>query len=647
VPEGNPLTPYGVPIAAMYPRFYIAALGSGLHLLAEPRRLRLGTTNNTESRETALEIKFATRQGWPMLHNFADEVRYELGASFLREHVADERLAATAEILYVVAADPADMATAALPVIYIEIKVENPAAESARVAYELRTRHGFDGYLGQYETYEVSELSAPGAVGIRNGQEVSEVALFCPDGYEDVSLRRGGSGGAEALTFHAELGPGESATRLFCLTAVRHTEALHESTAEGQPVRPFVHEYRRRVADVEPARVLERYSAVLEANAALERRLTLLPPAVQEVTFVSLACWRANTWYVLDPDSGEKLFLQSEYMEKPGFYNTMDVIYNSSSFLLLTNPGLLRMQLQHALDYNEPGIRYIQHDIGRTGEGALDNHLTRYSTYHREWRMWPMDAENTANFLLLLHACVYSSSDASLPRDRWDEVTALAEFLAECDTDGDGYLEEHTSTTFDCGFVDSSTYISIKVAAAYLATAALADRLGKADEAALWRNKGEGAFAAIVRTGWRDDGFILAKGDEDHCSTQTLNALLYPLLTGLSIPLERKKVSIELERAKAIPPNRHTMRMNDFQGVTWISQIMWFGIIDRLTNPGSDWIERAAKHYLAFLHGPHVDDVAPFEAIDTDGSRALQCGYSRPVCAAALLWALEREGQNT
>jgi len=212
--------------------------------------------------------------------------------------------------------------------------------------------------------------------------------------------------------------------------------------------------------------------------------------------FLSIAfqSWMLNTWWAVS-DGGDEWFSEMEGYCR--YQSTIDVSYNTALIYYELWPELLKMQFDE-WEFFAQDKKLIMHDLGslQTLSG------TEYS----------MPVEENANYLLMLHHYIAVTGDRSVFLKRKQLVHNLAKFIADADTNGDGFPEEGTYNTYERKLpnplgAEGVVYVAVKAYAAMQAAGELALESGDDELVKLCREYSGKFKKTFDARAWRGDHY--------------------------------------------------------------------------------------------------------------------------------------------
>ncbi|HJN15759.1 MAG TPA: malectin domain-containing carbohydrate-binding protein, partial [Armatimonadota bacterium] len=521
---------------------------------------------------------------------------------------------------------PEDLKLSTAPYIRLDASVRDTRGAGAKGrVFVAQGGHGdqkltplsADGYVGW--TYEITQFGLP-TEQIWAAEAGPDISVFDGEAsigqaavpLEDDTRDRDTDGRVivpvllwqplRGLTWDFELGPGESAEKSFAYVGWCESPVLY--TYERNLYFKYL-EYFDTPTDVVKYVYDERATADRRAKLFESTVLDMegLPPEYADFFSFAFQSYAMNTWYMSDA-------LGDWYSCWEGcckFHSTVDVEYNQWPFYLHYWPELARLTLDAWADHELDGV--MPHDMGmglEIGDMVYPHH---------------MEVEEGTNYVLLLFAYWRATGDSDTVRKHLALSERLMAFVAECDTDDDGFPEEGTSNTIDQGsrviqHAPKQVYLAVKALAAWRALAAMAEATGEvkiaeenADRAALvastLREKAwlDTHYAIALQPEPRrqpeprygddnwygDDGMgpgMGARGGQSSYAPQPVsgwdghsiyagNGLLFPFSYGLAVDMDVSRVRQDLLASTEATLKRYGSPHTDREGNTWISQNIW------------------------------------------------------------------------
>jgi hypothetical protein len=374
-----------------------------------------------------------------------------------------------------------------------------------------------------------------------------------------------------------------------------------------------------------------------------------LSKAHQDLIAFSFQSYLSNTWWLARPRGGDWFGVWEGVCR---YHSTVDVEYNAGLVYLALWPKLLEMQIRQWSRYAKDaggGAAWMSHDVG----GDL---WVGRQVYDHE-----MEVEESANFVLMLHALWRWTGRDALLRRHVGLVRRLAEFVLRADTQGDGIPDQGVANTVDDAspavqYARKQTYLAVKSLAALQMAAEMAhargeDRLGlrcmrrvRKIRRTLDRRAWLGDHYAVclerdlagLKDAWAKRPFPAGElGGWDAYSIYTANGMLYPSLVGRNIDMdpERLRSDLAAAAAAALTPFGCTHSSHDRSNL-WVSQNLWRDYcaaylgIDMLDNVDRYWAFQTWDNT-----GPHAPGF-----VDTYGGNNL-CYYPRGIVSIGVLFA--------
>lgn len=310
-----------------------------------------------------------------------------------------------------------------------------------------------------------------------------------------------------------------------------------------------------------------------------------------ELNLLSLAfqSFLSNTWWTNFED--KEWF--SVWEGNCAYHSTIDVEYNVSPFYIMLWPQLLKMQLSAWSKAIKPG-GYMPHDLGK----FLVVETMEYSH--------DMEVEESCNFILIALAYFKVTNDIEFLKEIYPTMKTLANYIKNADTTDNGFADQGTKNTFDDAGVavqmsKEQTYLGIKALNSYLAIIEFAKTLGDDSTVDMCQTKIEQINNTVNEKAWLGDHFAVCidksgkgikaswTGEDvaeniegcDAYSIYAVNGILYPLMCGLSIPMDMDKLRQDIKNANIKSKTRYGCKhsSDDNTGHIWMSQNIWKDMI--------------------------------------------------------------------
>jgi len=471
-----------------------------------------------------------------------------------------------------------------------------------------------------------------------DGRQMVPVALWQP---------------VDGLGWHFRLEPGGTARQTFV-----HVGWCAEPVLEA-PERRYAFKYLEYFRS--PVEVL-RYA--LDEREAIDRRTRLfeqtilgvagLPPEYADFYSLAFQSWVMNTWYM--SDAGGDWFSVWEGCCK--FHSTVDVEYNTMPFYLQYWPELARLTLDEWAAHERDGV--MPHDMGMGFEvGPMQ--------YPH-----PMEVEEATNFVLLLAAYWRATGDGETVTRHLAVADRLMDYVAKCDTDGDGFPERGTANTVDQGSTaiqhgPKQVYLAVKSLAGWHAVEAMARAAGDVGLAQKHADRAARVATTLRDEAWLDDHYVIALrptrpapggavGEDfrrgayydgmggpggwaagpgngytpeppagwDGYSIYAANGLLYPLAYGPAVPIDADRMRADLLSATGRTLKRYGSPHTDREGNTWISQNLWRDMAGAYL--GLDLLDNLSR-YWAFELEQNLQRRGCFTDVYNHGSGSTSLDY--------------------
>jgi len=300
--------------------------------------------------------------------------------------------------------------------------------------------------------------------------------------------------------------------------------------------------------------------------------------AVRGLVGYSFQSYLANTWWA-HSDAGRDWFSVWEGTDCR-YHSTVDVEYNDAWFYYQLWPDLLKKVMDEWLLYQKtvPEGIYLSHDMGYGDQAVGQNYPN------------DMPVEENCNYILMLYKYWKSTGDSSYMNSRYAYARNYANFLMQCDKNGNGMPDVYVSNTVDQGspgiqYAKDQIYLGVKCASAYKAARDMAQAAGDWSFSGACQSKLEQINETLEQDSWLSDHYAVAlnggmnEDDRQAYSIYPGNGLNYVLSGSRDSGL----TSTNVARLQADLVNSTAHTLKDF-GCThssydsyneWVSQNMW------------------------------------------------------------------------
>lgn len=417
----------------------------------------------------------------------------------------------------------------------------------------------------------------------------------------------------------------------------------------GKPMR-FL--YTRRFANVEEVARFAREEAdtLLRKTEFVESLLDEASLSKSQLDLIrfSFQNFLLDSWWVVD-EQGEEWF--SVWEGSCYFHSTIDVEYNNGLVYFAFWLPLLEKLLDEwaRFEMQDEVGSYLAHDMGthaRVGKQAYPH---------------PMQVEENANYLLMLHAYWRWTGNMEPARRHHALCRRLVDYFERSDTTGNGFPNEGVANTIDDAspavqYAREQVYLAVKTLSACYAAAHIAQALGDGEwqtqcerivmriretlDAQAWL--GDHYAVCLERTAeglkdpWTGDPLHGELGGWDAYSIYTANGLLYLLMSGHTPPVDLSRMKQDIANAyrHALTEYGCTHTSADKSNV-WLSQNLWRDYIAAYLDVG---LPDNSSRYMAM---EMLMNTAGLDKgfIDTYFTNNL-CFYPRGITSIGYLFAL-------
>ena len=313
-------------------------------------------------------------------------------------------------------------------------------------------------------------------------------AASLADGARERSRRR-----SAGFTAPFDLAPGTEQKVRFILAAYTKENLLFRNDGAN-----YAFKYTTAFPDAESVvkYASESRAEIVKKTEAFDSLIEGMSLSGNYKDFLSIAfqSWMLNTWWMTSQKGGEWF---SEMEGDCKFHSTIDVSYNTALVYYELWPELLKLQFDE-WEYFAQDKKLIMHDLGNLQ--SLTG--TTYS----------MPVEENANFLLMLQQYLAVTGDTQAYAKRSQLVRNMAKFIADADTNGDGFPEEGTYNTYERKLpnplgAEGVVYVAVKAYAAMRAVEVMADAAGDKELADMCRAYCEKFKKTFDSRAWRGDHY--------------------------------------------------------------------------------------------------------------------------------------------
>lgn len=357
----------------------------------------------------------------------------------------------------------------------------------------------------------------------------------------------------------------------------------------GKPMR-FL--YTRHFANVEEVARFAREEAdtLLNKTSLVESLLDEASLSKSQLDLIrfSFQNFLLDSWWVVDEADNEWF---SVWEGSCYFHSTIDVEYNNGLVYFAFWLPLLEKLLDEwaRFEMQDEVGSYLAHDMGIRAK------VSSQAYPH------PMQVEENANYLLMLHAYWRWTGNIEPVRRHHALCRRLVDYFERSDTTGNGFPNKGVANTIDDAspavqYAREQVYLAVKTLCACHAAAQIAQALGDSE----WQSQCESLVTRIRETldaqAWLGDHYAVclertAEGLKDPWtgeplhgemsgwdaySIYTANGLLYLLMSGQTPPVDLSRIKQDIANAyrHALTEYGCTHTSADKSNV-WLSQNLW------------------------------------------------------------------------
>jgi hypothetical protein len=273
-----------------------------------------------------------------------------------------------------------------------------------------------------------------------------------------------------------------------------------------RPLRPFWRKGGKEFGDILAAAVHDQKSITAQCRAFDDALMSDLRAVGGEkyARIAALAYRQVMAAHKIVADFDGTMLMFSKENFSNGCMGTVDVLFPSSPFFLLLDPGLLEAQLRPIMDYAASPrwpFPFAPHDLGTY---PLANGQVYGSGERSEENQMPV--EESGNMLILLAALTKVQGHAGFAENWWPVVSGWAGYLRNHGLDPKNQLCTDDFT----GHLAHNVNLSVKAILGLGSYAMLCKAAGKEKEAADYRRTAEGFVKEWMKKADNGDHYRLA-----------------------------------------------------------------------------------------------------------------------------------------